>query len=196
MKDNHLITGANDALVCGKQGNDILEIAGYSDILNPLGGGNATLQGGKGDDTLIGTSDGEKRVITSYRGDLTLDQATLLQQEVDTLTGGQGNDTFVFTEVDTFEVITDFNVQGDLIQLSSEYFSGINTVLSPSSLLQNENFTVGNRASTSQHFIIYDNITGALYHDLDGSNTTFNQTQFAQLSSNLLLESNSFFIAA
>ncbi|MEH2454272.1 hypothetical protein [Nostoc sp.] len=40
----------------------------------------------------------------------------------------------------------------------------------------------------------YDNITGALYYDQDGSTGVFNQVKFAQLSAGLSLTNNNFVV--
>ena len=98
------ITGTNaDDTLRGGLGNDVL-LGWY---------GHDTLYGGAGDDTLTGWSGND----TLYGGDGndTLEGSA----GDDTLTGGAGGDVFVYAPSQGNDVITDFNVREDVVDLSS-----------------------------------------------------------------------------
>ncbi|MEH1831743.1 MAG: calcium-binding protein, partial [Nostoc sp.] len=60
--------------------------------------------------------------------------------------------------------------------------------------LQTSQFTIGTSATTSNQRFIYNNITGGLYFDLDGSAGGFTQVKFAQLLSGVSLTKNNFVV--
>jgi len=154
-------------------GDNLLDGGNGNDILSALSAsGNNTLKGGNGNDILIGGSGN------------------------DTLYGGNGNDTFVFdTLFKNFNVgvdtIYDFNTTNDVIQISALSFGG---GLSIPSLEANQ-FTIGTSATTSTQRFIYNDITGALFFDRDGSASGFTQTQFALVTAGLSLTENNFGVA-
>lgn len=124
----------------------------YNDTLTGSAGANKlsgsagidTLNGGGGNDTLNGGS------------------------ESDTLTGGGGNDYFVFnTSLDSSNVdtIKDFSSVADTIRLEN---NGVFGKLATGNLNAG-NFKVGAAAADANDYIIYNNSTGALYYDADGS---------------------------
>jgi len=83
------------------------------------GNGNDTLDGGNGFDSLIG-GDGNDR-ITGIGGADTL----IGGLGSDTLTGGNGNDRFVYNNPNEGgDLIADFNISQDFIQVSSAGFGG------------------------------------------------------------------------
>ncbi|MEH1835065.1 MAG: calcium-binding protein [Nostoc sp.] len=111
----------------------------------------------------------------------------------DSLIGGNGTDTFVFDNYNEgVDNLYDFNATNDLIQISAFYFGG---GLSIGSLSANQ-FTLGTSATTSNQRFIYDNITGGLYFDQDGSKSGFSQVKIAQLLSGLSLTNNNFVVVA
>ncbi|MCW5314167.1 calcium-binding protein [Nostoc sp. KVJ3] len=129
---------------------------------------NDNIVGSNGNDTLSGGSGGN-----------------------DTLTGGNGIDTFAFAYYNVgVDSLYDFNATNDLIQVSA---NGFYTGLSSGSL-QKSQFTIGASASTSEERFIYNNATGALYFDADGSAANFTQVKFAQLSAGLSLTNNNFVV--
>ncbi|MBC1224508.1 calcium-binding protein [Nostoc sp. UCD121] len=174
LGNNTLNGGAGDDTINidFSSGDNLLDGGDGNDILSALSAsGNNILIGGDGNDILIGGSGN------------------------DTLYGGDGNDTFVFdTLFKIFNVgvdtIYDFNATNDVIQISALSFGG---GLSIPSLEANQ-FTIGTFATTSNQRFIYDNITGELYFDLDGSASAFTQVQFAQLSAGLSLTKNNFVV--
>ncbi|MBN3959924.1 calcium-binding protein [Nostoc sp. NMS8] len=118
----------------------------------------------------------------------------------DTLTGGNGNDSLYGGDgTDTFsfynynggvDTIDDFNAANELIQVSSASFGG---GLLPGSVLASQ-FVIGTSATTSNQRFIYNNTTGGLFFDQDGSASGFTQVKFAQLSAGLSLTENNFVV--
>ena len=145
-----------------------LDIIGtQSDDLIVGGNGNDTLDGSAGNDILIGG-----------KGN-------------DSLNGGSGTDTFAFNSFNEgIDGIYDFNATNELIRVSVAGFGG---GLSPG-LLKTSQFRIGASATTSTQRFIYNDVTGALFFDQDGSANTFTQVQFAQLSAGLSLTKNNFVV--
>ena len=163
------LTGSafNDTLTGNGLANRIDGGAG-NDIING-GAGNDNLQGGAGTDTLKGGIGN------------------------DMLTGGMDADAFVFntalnalTNVDD---ITDFEVGIDQIVLENSIF----TKLAATGALSADFFHVGAGAADLNDFIIYDDATGALYYDSNGS-ASGHQVQFAHLDPGLTLTHSDFFV--
>jgi Ca2+-binding RTX toxin-like protein len=85
----------------------------------------------------------------------------------DTLTGLYGKDTFVFNtklSVTNIDTITDFTSGTDKIALDDAIFTKFKNDKN-----LKDNFKVGGAASTPKDYVIYDNTTGYLYYDSDGS---------------------------
>jgi Ca2+-binding RTX toxin-like protein len=88
----------------------------------------------------------------------------------DVLTGGAGKDNFLFdsalggTNVDT---ISKFVVDDDTIRLENKIFKALPTT----GVLAVSAFWLGTTAETKAHRIIYDQATGNVYYDRDGSGT-------------------------
>jgi len=116
---NDTLTGGNstDTLI-GGDGNDFLSGGEGADTL--IGGnGNDTLDGGNGFDSLIG-GDGNDR-ITGIGGADTL----IGGLGSDTLNGANGNDRFVYNNPNEGgDLIADFNISQDFIQVSNGGFGG------------------------------------------------------------------------
>ncbi len=138
------------------------------------------MNGGAGDDTLIGAAGND--ILGGGSGN-------------DMITGAGGADTFVFdsalsaaTNVDT---ITDFAVGSDLIRLDSAIF----TTLSPGALSTAEFFAdpVATAAGDATDRIVYNSTSGALFYDDDGVGGNASQ-QFATLGTGLALTEASFVI--
>ena len=83
-----------------------------------------------------------------------------------TLTGGAGKDIFKLTTADHIDTITDFTVVDDTIKLENSVF----TALTTTGTLATSKFRVGAQAIDADDFIVYNNMTGALLYDADGSN--------------------------
>jgi Ca2+-binding RTX toxin-like protein len=85
----------------------------------------------------------------------------------DMLSGGAGKDTFTFDTTPNsknVDVIVDFNVTDDTIRLNDSAFTKLKW-----GSLSASSFVVGTKALDSDDRIIYDNKTGALSYDADGS---------------------------
>jgi Ca2+-binding RTX toxin-like protein len=110
----------------------------------------------------------------------------------DQLTGLAGQDSFLFnTALDAaanVDVITDFNVADDTIQLENAVFS----TLTAGAPLDASQFVIG-PAQAANDRILYDDSTGALFYDSDGTGTTA-AVQFAELSPGLALTSQDFLV--
>jgi|CXWL01.1.fsa_nt_gi Ca2+-binding RTX toxin-like protein len=127
-------------VITGNTANNQLNGGVGNDILND-GAGNDTLNGGAGNDTLDGGIG------------------------TNTLTGGTGNDVFKFTTLGHIDTITDYNVANDTIQLENAVF----TALTTTGTLAAGQFRIGTQAVDANDFIIYNNATGALLYDANGS---------------------------
>ena len=157
---------AGDRLTGDANGNR-LDGRGGNDVLKGAGGAD-TLVGGPGNDFLHGGTGN------------------------DVLFGGSGADRFVFdtalnaaANVDT---IRDFVPGQDLIVLASVVFGLAAGPLGAGA------FAIG-AATTADHRVIYDDVTGRLYFDADGSGTGANPIQFAVLAGAPTLGAGNFLIA-
>ncbi len=123
-------------------------------LANILTGNSAEniLFGAGGDDTLLGMG-----------GNDTLNGGT----GVDTLTGGFGADTFLFSSLgSTADLVTDFSgIDGDKLAFSRAAFTG----LGPVGGLGANAFANGTSALDASDRVIYDQATGNLYYDADGT---------------------------
>lgn len=129
--------------------------------------GNDDLRGGGGGDTLVGGAGNDR------------------------LTGGAGADHFLFNAalgpLPNLDTITDFEIGVDAIDLENAIF----TTLTVTGVLGAGMFHVGAAAAGTADRIIYDDATGALYYDKDGTGTGL-QVQFAQLDAHLALANTDF----
>lgn len=135
--------------------------------------GNDALDGGGGNDTLSG---GAGR---------------------DTLNGGEGDDVFLFETYPLFnsrDIITDFVVGEDKIWLKGSEFNMRSTfdrgpLVETRFALKGETYTFSTR-------IIYDEATGKLYYDADGSNVNFAEVQVATFTNKPHLSASDFIVVA
>ncbi|NER99156.1 MAG: calcium-binding protein [Symploca sp. SIO1B1] len=127
------------------------------------------------DDTLIG--DAGNNGLRGLLGD-------------DLLTGGAGADIFSFGSSNQgIDTITDFNsTEGDQIGV---LISGFGNDLT-AGLLDAEEFTIGSAATKASDRFIYDDTTGALFFDPDGTGAIA-QIQFAQLAVGVALTNSDIF---
>ena len=112
----------------------------------------------------------------------------------DTLTGGGGVDSFVFANTlgsGNVDTITDFNVAADTIRLQNAVFTAltITGTLSSAAFLSN---TTGAAGDASDR-IIYDNDSGNLFYDADGTGAGAG-VRFAVLDAGLSLTNADFFV--
>ncbi|MEH1950279.1 MAG: trypsin-like serine protease [Nostoc sp.] len=137
---------------------------------NQLNGGNSNdiLIGGSGNDTFVGALGN------------------------DTLTGGTGSDVFIInTPAEGIDDITDFSSLDDTIYVSNIGFGG---GLSEG-ILQSTQFLIGSVAQNSSDRFIYDNNTGGLFFDADGTGSS-GQIQVAQLGMDLAMTNRNIFVIA
>ena len=111
----------------------------------------------------------------------------------DELTGLGGQDFFLFdTTLDgTFDVITDFDVADDTIRLDDDIFS---SALGLGSVAGSQ-FVIGTAATDANHRIIYNDATGDLLYDSDGTGATA-AIQFARVEGGPALTNFDFFVVA
>lgn len=150
-----LIKGSRARVATGNDGNNIIvgnernnKLIGNAGVDRLTGGdGDDQLIGGEGLDFLFGGS-GDDLLIGGTGGDR--------------LTGGTGADRFRFEGTGKTKIIEDFSVNEDKIEISLSGF-GI-------SRFRSDNFLVlGSRARDNDDFFIYNNATGSLLFDSNGS---------------------------
>lgn len=120
-----------------------------------------TLSGTGGADRLTGTSGND--LIKGNGGN----DIIWAKNGSDVLTGGAGKDSFTFdTKLgsNNVDVIVDFNVADDTIRLNDTVFTKLKW-----GKLSASSFVVGTKALDSNDRIIYNDKTGALSYDADGS---------------------------
>ncbi|WP_256872048.1 putative Ig domain-containing protein [Nostoc sp. TCL26-01] len=171
-------------------GNDVITLLGsYQNATVDLGSGNDTFIGGNGDDdvsggagndTIFGLGGNDK--LTGNNGD------DILVGGVgkDTLTGGTGKDIFSFSSpighgIDT---ITDFNSTDDKIRVDAAGFGG---GLVTGTLFETQ-FVLGTVAKDESDRFIYNQSTGALFFDVDGTGSSL-KVQIATLSTKPVIDS-------
>ncbi|MEM8553661.1 MAG: calcium-binding protein, partial [Pseudomonadota bacterium] len=175
-----LIGGGDHDVLIGGNGLDSLSGGSGEDTLDG-GAGNDTLDGGIGADQLFG---GDNNDLLRGGGD---DDFLNGASGVDTLTGGSGADRFDFIDIAAVDEITDFS-GSDLIGLFTVAFPALFGGLGAN------NFVLGTAAADSDDFIIYDQTTGRLFYDEDGSGSGFAAIHFATLTNNAVLDHTDFMI--
>lgn len=173
--DNELRAFANDDTLSGSGGNDRLYGGSGYDRLQG-GPGADWLRGGQNNDTLIGGN-----------SDDTLNGGT----GNDTLVGGSGADIFVFSRrpcTDHADTSRDFSHAEDSIHLALEQFGELGGI----GALGAAAFALSTDAPTAEHRIIYDQSSGALYYDADGSGARTAKL-FASVGAGLEIDATDFF---
>jgi Ca2+-binding RTX toxin-like protein len=156
---------------------------GYGDYLYDDGGshelyglgGNDQLWGRDGNDYLEG-GDGHDLLVGGAGQDL--------------LVGGSGSDIYRFDGqlgASNADKVRDFTVGSDVLQLTRNTF----TAFANQSAVQAWQFTIGAAANTTDHRLVYNSGTGALFYDVDGVGGAA-QVQFATLGPGLALSASSF----
>jgi Ca2+-binding RTX toxin-like protein len=218
--DANVITGNdNDNLLDGRGGADTLNGGNGSDTVTYAASGAAvtvdlsTGAGSGGDaegDTLISI---ENLIGSNFGGDDLIGNAganvidgggggDFIQGGAgnDILTGGSGDDVFFFTTaldaVTNVDIITDFEVAGppgDTILLDDAIFTTATAADPVSLILRPEEFRIGAAAQDADDRIIYNDVTGALSFDVDGTGAAA-AVQFATLSAGLALTNSDFIV--
>ncbi len=160
---------------------------GFANFENLFGSANADVLTGDGGANFLRGRDGAD-VLSGGGGDDRLDGGL----GADTLTGGAGADGFRFSgALGTVDDVTDFSIaDGDFFLLRDNVFTNLATAAAPGgAALGAAEFTIGAAATTADHRIVYDDTTGALSYDADGSGVGA-AVQFATLATGLALTSD------
>ena len=138
--ENLTLTGT---LAINGTGNSLANIIIGNSGNNVLNGGpgNDTLNGGAGNDSLNGGAG------------------------TNSLVGGIGKDIFKFKTANHADMITDFAVVDDTLQLENAVF----TALTTTGTLAANQFRIGTKAVDGNDFVVYNSTTGQLLYDADGS---------------------------
>jgi Ca2+-binding RTX toxin-like protein len=158
---NDTLTGGNsNDSIFGEGGNDRINGNLGNDVIRG-GAGNDILGGNAGNDTLFGDA-GNDRLWGDAGND-----SLIGGKGQDSLSGGGDRDSFYLTDTITgeFDKITDFNITQDTIVLSKLEF-GLNQSLGT---LDSNQFRLGSGAVTVNDRFIYNQQTGNLFFDADGS---------------------------
>jgi Ca2+-binding RTX toxin-like protein len=113
------------------------------------------------------------------------------KEGTDNLTGGGGNDQFLFSTTlgaGNIDIISDFSVPNDTIRLENAIFTGL-----PVGYLAAAAFVIGSAAADASDRIIYNNATGALLFDADGTGAGA-AVRFATIGTGLALTNGDFYI--
>jgi Ca2+-binding RTX toxin-like protein len=154
--ENLTLTGTSSINATGNTLNNTL--TGNSGINNLSGSdGNDTLSGSAGNDILSGGNGTD--LLFGGLGN-------------DTLTGGLGNDAFIFNTAlnatSNRDTITDFSHADDTIQLSKSVMSALGV----KGTLSTDDFKFSTQALDASDRIIYNQTSGALFYDADGSGSS------------------------
>jgi predicted extracellular nuclease len=172
-------------------GNDAIALSGlYQNSVVDLGGGNDSFSGGRGSDNvsgkagndiLLGLGGGDRLVGNNGNDTLTGGAGN------DNLTGGSGQDWFTFFSPggDRTDRIADFNPTDDTIGVDDAGFGGS---LVAGTLLESQ-FVLGAAALDEGDRFIYNQSTGALFFDADGTGASA-QVQLATLATKPVISFN------
>jgi Ca2+-binding RTX toxin-like protein len=206
--DDSLDGGSGIDSLIGGIGNDIYFVDNVGDVVTESGGqGNDTVRtsvswamtAGADVETLRTTNDHGMTAINltgnSSGNDVYGNDGNNVlngRNGNDQLTGFGGADTFLFSTplnaASNVDVINDFNIVDDTIVLDQAIFGGIGL-----GSVAGSQFVIGTDAQDAGDRIIYNDATGAVYYDSDGTGATV-AIQFAQLSPGLALTNHDFFV--
>lgn len=194
--DDTYVLGAESDSVTDSSGIDTItstitrSLAGYTTIEKLTLLGSAAINGtGNGlANTITGTTG--KNTLSGGAGNDTLNGGL----GIDKLIGGADDDTFVFNTKfgsTNIDLIDDFVVADDRIVLDDDIFTKAGSVGD----LTASAFYIGTKAHDTNDRIIYDQSTGRLWYDADGSNSGA-AVQFALLDKALTMTAADFDIIA
>ncbi len=153
---------------------EVLELTGSADINGTGNSGANQLLGNAGDNTLNGGAGND--ILDGGAG-------------IDTLIGGAGNDVFRLKDSGDSDVIQDFVVADDTVQLSKAAFAALGAV----GTIDATAFAIGASAGDANDRIIYNSANGKLFYDADGSGGGA-QVEIAQMTGGLALTNADFVI--
>ena len=122
IRDSITIDGEiEDSTIDAGDGNDVVDLYGTGNATVQGGAGDDELNGDEGNDTLLGGADDD--ILTGYSGNDTLkggDGDDILDAGVgiDKLYGGDGEDTFILNLGDGYATIYDFAVGEDILEFA------------------------------------------------------------------------------
>jgi Ca2+-binding RTX toxin-like protein len=154
---DNFIEGDYTVRLEGRDGNDTLVGGGWED----------TLLGGEGNDSLLGFDLSDQ--LFGDAGDDTLNGSI----DRDTLTGGTGADTFVLEDSTDQDLITDFQFGADILLIDGRYT--FDEIGRSGDFLPGDARFASNSTGTAQDAsdrLIYNNTTGELWYDADGTGAT------------------------
>jgi serralysin len=179
---NNRIFGTNGVnFLNGNGGNDLVIGRGGNDVLTG-GSGDDTIDGGIGNDLLF--------------GDAGIDHLSNEGGGADTYTGGTGGDVFTFVAKPLTSLgvalnvakIVDFNFVEDQIHIDNAAFTAL-----AGGFLASSAFRAGAAAGDATDRIIYNNLTGNLFYDADGTGAAAQQL-FAKVGPGTLMSFADFFV--
>jgi Ca2+-binding RTX toxin-like protein len=210
--------GAGADRMFGGAGNDTYHVDSGGDLVNEAIAGSSGLdrvlssvsfilpyapQGAVENLTLLGsaTINGTGNLVTNVIAGNASNNILSGREGSDTLTGGFGSDGFVFdtalnalTNVDT---IADFSNRGgdDSMRLDNAIFTQLPTGLGGfPRTLDPGHFHIGTVAADADDYIVYNDQTGALFYDADGSGGASQAIQFATLTNKPTLTEDDFVV--
>jgi serralysin len=206
--DDTLNGGAGADTMFGAHGNDTYVVDNAGDIVRENGGQGTDTVRASASYTLTAGADVEFLTTTNSAGTAAINlTGNANGNDVtgnngsnrlnggngrDTLTGRAGQDEFLFdtplNAASNVDGITDFSVADDTILLENAIFTAF-----AMGGLAAERFVVGAAAQDASDNIIYNNVTGALLYDSDGTGAVV-AIQFAQLSAGLALTNLDFIV--
>jgi Ca2+-binding RTX toxin-like protein len=164
--DSH--SNIESASLIGGSGNNTLNASTFTL-------GSVTLDGGAGNDKLLGGTGND--ILVGRAGN-------------DTLTGGTGQDYFTFSSPnDKLDSLTDFYSLDDTIRVDDVGFGGGLVV---GTLLESQ-FVLGTAAADTSDRFIYNQSTGALFFDSDGTGAIA-QVQIATLTTKPVIGFDDIFV--
>ncbi|QZD90472.1 M10 family metallopeptidase C-terminal domain-containing protein [Qipengyuania aurantiaca] len=178
--DDILISGMGNDNLQGGAGDDWMDAGGANDFLNGKAGID-TMFGGSGNDVLFG-GDGND-ILDGGRGNDRLKGGA----GDDLLTGGAGADSFIMDKEVGVDTITDFISGVDLIELWRPAFTEVRF-----GTLWKSAFALGTEAADAGDRIIYDEATGNIWYDADGTGVV-EKVLFAKVAVGTHLEHTDFY---
>lgn len=186
--DTYLVNNRKDVITeAADQGSDVVHsssgnytLANHVEHLTLIGhGANGT--GNTLDNHITGNDRGN--ILKGAAGDDTLNGGN----GSDRLMGGAGSDIFVFDSrlKGNIDTILDYEPGTDQLQLATQTFSALTLADANGDGLLDENyfhsFAAGEsvKATTATDLILFDEKTGTLYYDADGSGLTSSAVRFA-----------------
>lgn len=203
--DDQITAGGLSDLLNGGSGNDML-FGGLGDDILVGGSGSDRLTGGAGSDDLAGG--GAKDFMKGGTGDDTLRGGAANDRLYggagedilnggggqNKMTGGDDADTFVFANAfgkGYLGKITDFTTNEDVIQVENSIYAKSGP---QNRVLKAKKFEIGKEADDKKDRFIYDDQTGNLFYDRDGSESGFHQVKIAKLDAGLDLDAGDIFV--